>query len=157
MSSLTGTPESTRVQTGCMHGEFGLYPQTGACTSHSRSRLTLYLVPSIMSVVRIHKRAHSRATHATGVCQGTDNDSGVPVTKPTWHHVAFGKRSLLAFFHAKFSSRVNMHLEASLIFRPTPHTKIFGLIPCKFPSPVSVHVTMHQGLCRFMSRCSTKA
>ena len=50
-------------------------------------------------------------------------DSGVPVTKPTWHHVAFGKRSLLAFFHAKFSSRVNMHLEASLIFRPTPHTK----------------------------------
>ena len=82
---------------------------------HRRSRLTLYLVPSIMSVVRIHKRAHSRATHATGcpvcfltgtpestpvqiwciygrpesspVCQGTDNDSGVAVTKPTRRHV----------------------------------------------------------------------
>ena len=49
MSFSTGTPESTRVQTGCMHGEFGLYPQTGACTSHSRSRLTLYLVPSIIA------------------------------------------------------------------------------------------------------------
>ena len=46
----TETPESTAIQTECIHGEFGLYPQESSLTSHRQSRYTLYLVPSIIAV-----------------------------------------------------------------------------------------------------------
>ena len=50
---VTGTPEWTRVEHGCIHGEFCLYPQKAVFTSHSRSRFTLNLVPSIIAVLFI--------------------------------------------------------------------------------------------------------
>ena len=53
-------------------------------------------------------------------------DSGVPVRKQTRHHVPICTSSLLAFSCLKFSSRVNLDLQASRIFRPTPHTKIWS-------------------------------
>ena len=53
-------------------------------------------------------------------------DSVDPVEKLTRDHVSFLQRSILAFPRAKFSSRVDLDLEASRSFRPTPHTKIWG-------------------------------
>ena len=51
-------------------------------------------------------------------------DSGVPVTKQTRHQAVLCERSSLAFSCLKCSSQVNLDLEASRIFRPTPHTTL---------------------------------
>ena len=51
-------------------------------------------------------------------------DSGVPVKKLMRYHIPFCTRSLLAFSCLKCSSQVNLDLEASRIFRPTPHTTL---------------------------------
>ena len=53
-------------------------------------------------------------------------DSGVPVRKLTRYHMVFCAKSSLTCSRAKFSSRVHLGLEASRMFRPTPHTKIWS-------------------------------
>ena len=53
-------------------------------------------------------------------------DSGVTVTKQTRHDVVSCKRSILAFPRAKFSTRVDLDLEASRTFRPTPRERIWS-------------------------------
>ena len=53
-------------------------------------------------------------------------DSVDPVRKLTRHHVRVLQRLILAFPRANFSTRVHLDLEASRIFRPTPHTKIWS-------------------------------
>ena len=63
-------------------------------------------------------------------------DSGVTVEKLTRHHVRFLQRSILAFPRANFSSRVDLDLEASRSFRPTPHTKIW----CNFVQSYFVRI-----------------
>ena len=53
-------------------------------------------------------------------------DSGVPVRKLTRYHMVSCAKSSLTCSRAKFSSRVHLDLEASRMFRPTPHTKIWS-------------------------------
>ena len=78
MSFWTGSPESTPIQTECMHGELGPNPHEDSLTSY-----TCYMMPCELSdrsaridskpdtsactgsLVRIHMRIPSRATRAT--------------------------------------------------------------------------------------------
>ena len=53
-------------------------------------------------------------------------DSGVPVRKQTRHQAVLCERSSPALSCLKCSSRVNLDLQASRIFRPTPHTKTWS-------------------------------
>ena len=53
-------------------------------------------------------------------------DSGVPVRKLARYHMVFCAKSSLTCSRAKFSSRVHLCLEASRMFRTTPHTKIWS-------------------------------
>ena len=53
-------------------------------------------------------------------------DCGVLVRKQTRHQAVLCERSSPAFSCLKCSSRVNLDLQASRIFRPTPHTKTWS-------------------------------
>ena len=53
-------------------------------------------------------------------------DSGDPVRKLTRYHMVFCAKSSLTCSRAKFSTRVDLDLEASRMFRPTPRKKIWS-------------------------------
>ena len=53
-------------------------------------------------------------------------DSGVPVRKLTRYHMVFCAKSSLTCSRAKFSTRVDLDLEASRMFRPTPRERIWS-------------------------------
>ena len=57
----------------------------------------------------------------------------------------FCKRSILASLVRSFSSRVDLDLEASRSFRPTPHTK-FGVISCSRTLSGPWHTGLGSGL-----------